>query len=302
MNLSGFHILLTYKCNYECDHCFVWGSPWQHGTFSRSDLENVLSQAHGVDGIEEVYFEGGEAFLYYPLLRFGIEIASGFGSRVGVVSNGYWAVSEQDARLWLEPLVEVGLDVIEISSDVYHGDSVDFPQAQIVSVVAQDLGLEAAKITVEESKGPRDPLSWEPGLPLIGGGVMFRGRASEALTSGLPRQHWLSFTNCPYENLSNPGRIHLDPLGNLHICQGIVIGNIFDRSLKTILEEYNPQSHPIVGPILAGGPTQLIYQYLDRHHSSYVDACHACYETRLALREKFPAILGPDQMYGAYAG
>ena len=27
MKLSGLHFLLTYRCVYECDHCFVWGSP-----------------------------------------------------------------------------------------------------------------------------------------------------------------------------------------------------------------------------------------------------------------------------------
>ncbi len=29
MKLTGLHLLLTYKCIYECDHCFVWGSPRQ---------------------------------------------------------------------------------------------------------------------------------------------------------------------------------------------------------------------------------------------------------------------------------
>jgi len=29
MKLSSLHVLLTYQCNYECDHCFVWGSPRQ---------------------------------------------------------------------------------------------------------------------------------------------------------------------------------------------------------------------------------------------------------------------------------
>ena len=32
--LSGLHLLLTYKCNYECDHCFVWGGPSQKGTMA----------------------------------------------------------------------------------------------------------------------------------------------------------------------------------------------------------------------------------------------------------------------------
>lgn len=34
MTLRGLHLLLTYQCNLECDHCFVWGSPWQAGTMT----------------------------------------------------------------------------------------------------------------------------------------------------------------------------------------------------------------------------------------------------------------------------
>ena len=40
MKLSGLHLLLTYQCTFECDHCFVWGSPWQTGTLT---LEQILT-------------------------------------------------------------------------------------------------------------------------------------------------------------------------------------------------------------------------------------------------------------------
>ncbi len=30
----------------------------------------------------------------------------------------------------------------------------------------------------------------------------------------------------------------------------------------------------------------------------YVDACHLCYLTRLALLDKFPEVLAPRQCYG----
>jgi hypothetical protein len=127
---------------------------------------------------------------------------------------------------------------------------------------------------------------------------MFRGRAVESLVAGLPRQPWNSFTDCPYEDLVDPGRIHLDPFGNLHLCQGIAMGNLFERPLKEILEEYNYRSHPIAGPIVEGGPAQLVNYYDLETEPGYVDACHLCYSARLALRPRFPAELRPDQMYG----
>ncbi len=53
---------------------------------------------------------------------------------------------------------------------------------------------------------------------------MFRGRAALKLAAQVPGHPWDTFTTCPSENLREPGRVHLDPCGNLHICQGILAG------------------------------------------------------------------------------
>jgi len=105
-------------------------------------------------------------------------------------------------------------------------------------------------------------------------------------------------TECPHEDLRQPGRVHLDPLGNLHICQGISLGNVFETPLKEICQKYTPDTHPICGPLLEGGPVALVQEYHLPHEPVYADACHLCYAARLALRERFPETLLPDQMYG----
>ena len=62
MKLSGLHILLTYQCTYECEHCFVWGSPRQEGTLTLEQVEEILKQAKDA-GItarwESVHIAGG---------------------------------------------------------------------------------------------------------------------------------------------------------------------------------------------------------------------------------------------------
>jgi MoaA/NifB/PqqE/SkfB family radical SAM enzyme len=130
------------------------------------------------------------------------------------------------------------------------------------------------------------------------GVVMYRGRAAKKLVERATSHPWEEFNSCPHEDLREPGRIHLDPLGNVHICQGVVIGNLFETPLKEICEKYDADAHPICGPLLAGGPVALVTEYNLRHESSYADACHLCYEARTALRERFPQYLNPDQMYG----
>jgi MoaA/NifB/PqqE/SkfB family radical SAM enzyme len=298
MKPTGLHILLTYTCNYECDHCFVWGSPWQTGTLTLAQIDDIYRQAKEVGSIEEIYFEGGEAFLYYPVLVEAIARAKQMGFATGVVSNGYWATGREDAWVWLKPLATAGLDRIEVSCDLFHGDEEEVSNAHPASDAARELFIDASTITVDPPTGYRDPAESPPGQTLTGGGVMYRGRAADTLVKGLPRQPWDSFSDCPYEDLVSPSRVHLDPLGNLHLCQGIVMGNLFEQTLKEILEEYKADNHPIAGPLVKGGPAQLIQSYDLETDKGYVDACHLCYTARLALRTRYPAELRPDQMYG----
>ena len=298
MRLNSLHVLLTYQCNYECDHCFVWGSPWQAGVFTLAQLQDVFQQALAVPSIREFYFEGGETFIYYSILVKAVWHAHDLGFATGIVTNGYWATNVEDSLAWLRPLHEAGLDRIEISYDIFHGDPDEVADTHPGLEAARQLGLPASLITLEPPTTYRDPAEAEPGAPLTGGGVMYRGRAAVKLTEGLPKRPWHSFTSCPYENLVDPGRIHLDPFGNLHLCQGLVMGNVWQRPLAQILQEYDAQTHPIVGPLLDGGPAQLVRQYNLPHEEGYVDACHLCYTVRQVLRDEFPAILAPDQMYG----
>ena len=299
MRLTGLHILLTYQCNFECDHCFVWGSPWQTGTFTLQQLEDVLAQAEQVGSVRSIYFEGGEPFLYYPVMLRAVDKAVELGFEVGMVSNGYWATTLEDAQIWLEPL-EGKLVDLSVSSDLFHYDEQLSRQAMNASQAANALGIPVGTISIAHPETELvDPAVGQ--LPTDESGVMYRGRAAEKLVKHAPRKSWTEFTECPYEDLVEPGRIHLDPLGYLHICQGISIGNLFEKPLKEICEEYKPEDHPIVGPLLSGGPAELVRQYDLPLKESYADACHLCYTARSMLRERIPNILEPDQVYGLVA-
>jgi pyruvate-formate lyase-activating enzyme len=129
MQLLGLHLLLTYQCTLECDHCFVWGSPWQSGTLTLRQVRQILQQATELGTVEWVYFEGGEPFLYYAVLLKAVQEAARLGFRVGVVSNSYWANDLQDALEWLRPFAGIIQDV-SISSDVYHWNEKLSRQAQ----------------------------------------------------------------------------------------------------------------------------------------------------------------------------
>ncbi|MFL7893191.1 MAG: radical SAM protein [Anaerolineales bacterium] len=298
MKLTGLHILLTYQCNFECDHCFVWGSPWQTGTFTFSQLEDVLDQAEQVGTISSIYFEGGEPFLYYPVLLKAVNLAVEKGFQVGMVSNGYWATTKEDAMIWLQPLAGKLVD-LSVSSDLFHYDQALSRQARNANQAAVELGIPIGTISIAHPEsGEMDAVKGQ--LPLDESGVMYRGRAAEKLVRYATLKPWTEFTECPYEDLVEPGRIHLDPLGNLHICQGISIGNLFQRPLLDICSSYDPENHAVVGPLLSGGPAELARVYGLEVNEAYADACHLCYSARLALRERLPDLLVPDQVYGIF--
>jgi hypothetical protein len=158
------------------------------------------------------------------------------------------------------------------------------------------LGIPVGYISVAQPEAEDAPAT--TGQLPADAGVMYRGRAAEKLVSKATLHPWDEFDQCPYEDLVEPGRIHLDPLGYLHICQGISLGNLRDTTLKQICQSYDPQNHPMIEPLLSGGPAELVNRYGLPHQEQYADACHLCYLSRLALRDRFPQFLGPDQAYG----
>ena len=299
MELSGLHLLLTYQCTLECDHCFVWGSPWQQGTMTFSMVKDILGQAKETKTVESIYFEGGEPFLFYPILVKGVQEAVEMGFQVGIVTNSYWANSVEDALLWLEPLKGRIMD-LSVSSDLFHWGELESAQARNAAKAAEQLGIPIGFISIArpEVEDESEPGMVQGQLPLGESGVMYRGRAAEKLVDKAEKYHWESFKECPFEDLRDPGRIHLDPLGNLHICQGISIGNLFQKPLWEICRDYDPETHPVIAPLLYGGPAELVRRYDVAHEESYADACHLCYTSCRILRDRFPEILQPDQMYG----
>lgn len=298
MQLTGLHLLLTYQCTFECDHCFVWGSPFQTGTMTLENIRHILRQGQESGSVTSIYFEGGEPFLYYPILVKGVTLAVEMGFQVGIVSNAFWATSLEDAALWLEPLAGK-LSDLTVSSDLFHYSEKISQQARYASQAAEQYHIPLGMISIAEPER-MDTARVEGQLPTGESGVMFRGRAVEKLAPDAPHHPWESFTTCPYENLRDPSRVHVDPLGNLHLCQGIVIGNLFRTPLKDICAQYDPDSHPVVAPLLAGGPRRLVEQYGLEHVAQYADACHLCYTARQELRPSYPTSLAPDQVYGIY--
>ncbi|MBN1614483.1 MAG: radical SAM protein [Deltaproteobacteria bacterium] len=118
MNLTGFHLLLTYQCNKECAYRFVWGNFTQKGFMTLAQIREIYRQARELGTVETIYLEGGEPFLYYLVMVRAAKDPAAPGFREGLVSNVHWATVE-DALEWLRPLTGL-LDKLAVSTDLFH--------------------------------------------------------------------------------------------------------------------------------------------------------------------------------------
>jgi hypothetical protein len=294
--ITGIHILLTYRCTNECDHCFVFGSPQAEGTFTLAQVRTLIEEAEKIGSVKMIFFEGGEAFLFYPLLLEGVRLAREAGFQAGIVTNAYFAATVEDALLWLRPLADLGLAALSISDDALHGDGASGPPKHALEA-ARQLKIGAGTISIE---GPsvKVPAERKKGEPIVGGGVMFKGRAAEKLTAGLPTIYWREFTECPHEDLANPSRVHVDAFGWVHLCQGLCMGNAWETPLSDLIRGYDVKRHPVAAPLSAGGPARLAADLAAEPEGGFVDACHLCYATRKRLLDRFPECLAPRRLYG----
>jgi len=260
-------------------------------------MKSVFEEITNIGTIQQVYFEGGEAFLFYPLMVEGIKIARDKGLEAGIVTNAYWATTDEDAEIWLKPLLKLGISDLSLSDDTFHSEDEKESLAKHALAAAKRMGMPVGVISIEEPRVEKGQNTVK-GVPVIGGSTMFRGRAVEKLIKGLPTRPWRDFTECPYEDLGNPKRVHLDSYGNVHLCQGLSMGNMWQTPLSELINNYDCDSHPICKLLVKGGPAHLAKEYSIKHYDEYVDACHLCYDLRLKLLDRFPEYLAPRQVYG----
>ncbi len=296
--LTGIHILLTLKCTNECDHCFLHCGPSREATFTIGQLRTLVRQIEELGTITTVYFEGGEPFLFYPLLLEGLRMVRAAGFDGGIVTNGYWATSIEDGLHWLRPIRDLGLADFSVSDDEFHRLDKNDRRAEFACHAAQQLGIPTGTICIEPPTVSRQAAEDQRGKPVVGGGVLFKGRATEKLIVGLPVCPCGELTTCPHEYLLSPERVHVDAYGNVHLCQGLSMGNIREKPLHDLVRSYDAQKHPIAGPLLRGGPIGLVAEYGLEMSGGYVDECHLCYMARKSLLLRFPQYLAPKETYG----
>lgn len=300
MTVNGLHLLVTYKCNARCRHCFLSAGPEHSRVISRDRGLALIREAAELPEIDHLFLEGGEPFLFPDLILALVEAATAGGLWVGALSNGFWAHSRAAALARLEPLAAAGLRSLSISTDSWHEEFVSREIAMQAAITAEELGISADIMVCD----PLKTTGLESNVGAIStyrGEVTCRGRAVDSLCGG-GEHSWGELVNCR-ERLSEPGRVHVGPDGEIHLCQGLLLGQrAGDVPLGDILANYDPKKHPLVSRLMDGGPAAMARyaQELDWKPSGlYIDPCHLCHEVRTFLRPLYPELIGPSEVYEA---
>lgn len=94
--------------------------------------------------------------------------------------------------------------------------------------------------------------------------------------------------------------VWIDVYGNVMICYGIVIGNVYKKPFNEIIGSYKHEINPIVKAISKEGPKGLL-RFMEKDEietmSGFYDECDLCYQSRKVLQKKYPEILTPLECY-----
>jgi radical SAM protein with 4Fe4S-binding SPASM domain len=254
MSIPLFRIglIVTFRCNAECRHCFFEAGPNRDEVMSLSLGLKAIDEAAEL-GVEWVSLTGGEPFLETELLENLVEHANHLGLNTEIVTNGYWATTPEKVEKTLEPLVKKGLNVLNLSLDDFHQEYVSLAYVRNAFDAALSLKLRVVIMTTINKNNKitaeiiprllRDPKIQVIGTPkirehhalLIETPITPAGRAEK-----IPKHEYRLITSMKCDEALRD--IGIGPKGEVYPCCGplaskVTLGNVNDSSLRRILED-----------------------------------------------------------------
>jgi len=144
-------LMTTDRCTASCRTCGVGAGPTGSQRLSLHDMRRYVDEAAEL-GVRLVVFSGGEPFFLGQELDAAVRHAASAGLLTRVVSNAYWAVSQEAALGRLAELREAGLSEVNYSTGDNHQQFV--PVQNVVNGIraAARLGMSCA-VMVELHEG-----------------------------------------------------------------------------------------------------------------------------------------------------
>lgn len=267
-----------------------------------------------------MHISGGEIMLYEKeVLQLIRNIRNYFKGDIGISTNGFWAVSEEIAVEKTAQLKKAGVTGVAVSADPYHEEFIplDRPANAVNALVKSGLkkhayimgcrlheGVHGAEMVNRrydeiymQVKGGHEIPAATPIVRSIGKGATI----NRPKKTGVPRGLCSDLSECLGQRSPfNPAMVWIDPYGNVMICYGIVIGNVYLQSFGDIINNYSHENNEITSLLAADGPKglhALAYRKNRAVPAGYFDECDLCYQVRKTLRSDYPHLLEPDECY-----
>ena len=306
MKLRSVGILVTYRCNIACRHCYINCGPDRSGVMGLDLAERVLCQLKelGLRG-SEAHLGGGEPFIYFDRVVEILEIAARLDMTPlsWVETNCFWCTSDEIVRERLTILKKAGVSRIWLSTDPYHQEYVPLEHVR----KAQRLGVEIfgeKAVTVRRQHYFESPEIWNDMAAYVNSTPpMLMGRAYKHLRGYLPRKPLEVIAREQCTDQINPKELqelHINPDGSVMAsnCSGVILGDAGRRSLAVLCGGDDWRQNDILRTLADKGPAGLLGMAPDfKPKETYAQKCELCWEVRSYLAEAYPDTLAPTECY-----
>ncbi|MCD4830905.1 MAG: 4Fe-4S cluster-binding domain-containing protein [Anaerohalosphaeraceae bacterium] len=310
-------LMLTYNCPAACKFCYYNCNPQKKGLMN---IETAISAWQSLKDLAgdsaKIHLTGGEPFVYWEHLQELLKKANKMQlGKIDVVeTNAYWAQGQTQIRERLNFLAEHNVKRLKISYDPFHAEFIDYEKVKRLADIAMEiLGPDRCQVRWQEYlDNPIDMQNLSEKekqaqyiATLKKYPCRFTGRAGSDLAQQFAdkRPEQLEDQNCKKNFLSAKG-VHIDPFGNVFsgVCSGIIVGNINQKSLAQIWQDFNPTKMDFFCVLFNSGPVGLLQKAVKsgyRKRRLYVDKCHMCTDLTQFFFDNglLRPIIGPVQYY-----
>ena len=306
LNLDRVEFLATYHCTGKCEHCSV-GDKLNQSGMTKVDPKRAKEALEGLQklfSIQSVMIFGGEPLLYPETTAAILQAAAACGiPNRQLITNGYFTKNIAKIQAVAKKIVDAQVTEILLSVDAFHEATipsdtvVNFADA-ILDTGFQEIYLHPCWLENKEAENEYNLLTSsilarfdDLGLEVTDGNEVFpigyaKQNLKEYFTKGAYERNLSCGAAAYTEKLDDVHTISINPNGEVEVCNGFIIGNIYREPIEKIVERYDPNKDRIMHALLSGGINGLV-QYAENKGlqvdwDEYYSACDVC----MSIREK----------------
>lgn len=243
MQFSSLCLVLTTKCNAECDICYLSCSPRVNDKMPLDKALSYIRQASEIDSITSMGITGGEPFLYYDDLLDIIKAANSYKLVVSCGTNGFWAMTEEIAGQKLDELIHAGLSYLSISVDAFHKEYVSIENVRNILRAAKvrDVSIRLTCTVTKNSMNSTDiaQVLGEDisGFSIIEAPCLPIGNALDRIDS----KEFIYEENLPFDKCFSENALTVKPDGSAFPClltPALYLGSLNEQSMNMIIDNF----------------------------------------------------------------